>query len=558
MLKRLIISCFLCSSIIYLKADNDTDCFDGSLLFREDFGGNSIEDPLVCQTPLTSMSNRYKQNKDVSFGSMAAGKYTIVKSGYANGDTINSYSQWHIQDDHTYPNDYNRGYFLEIDGMGGEDTFYELTMDGLCTDIELTFSAWITNVHIYGHEQWLLNQGRTIVDPNLTFVIYDAQSGIEIARYDTGEIQPDAELPNINDWIKSNTWNRYALKFSLPNGSHSARMKIINHATNGVGNDFAIDDIEVRLCGTKPEITIPDKICINKNLQLKAHYPSAPEGTIYRWLYSPTGEIKKESDWRVLTDTNDPFYTIQKFSESDNGFYRVAVADANNIDREYCRNVSDPLYLQNEDCPCTNVADTITLIGCDSIPYQEKIYRTNGFFKLDSLRLPTGCDSLSFLNIRLYHSVSQTIQASICDDEEYDFNGEQISKKGTYSQLFQTSNLCDSVIVLLLDVHECNKSEEQPPTIPCGDGTGKVYPESYFTPNNDSVHDLWEIHNINCYQHEVYIFDRYGKKLCEWHNNFDGWDGTYRGIPQPSTDYWYYIKLTPHEEILTGHFTLIR
>ncbi len=548
MLKRLIISCFLCSSIIYLKADNDIDCFDGSLLFREDFGGNSPNDLPVSVNPSPGMNSSYRQITSPNIG-FSSNRYMLTKNGGKNG------GQWYWQDDHTYPNDYERGYLLLIDGNGGEHQFFEVVMDGLCSEVPMYFSAWVVNVHTVDHERvW----GPGIIRPNLTFAIYDGETGSLIDSYDTGPIYPDASLPLPSDYKKSSQWNQYGIKFSLPEGIHSARMKIVNHASSGVGNDFAMDDIEVRLCGIKPEIIVPNKICINKNLQLKAHYPSAPEGTIYRWLYSPTGEIKKESDWQVLTDTNDPFYTIHKFSEANNGFYRVAVANAYNIDREYCRDISDPIYLQGEDCPCTDVADTITLIGCDSIPYQEKIYRTNGIFKLDSLRLPTGCDSLSFLNIKLYHSVSQTIQASICDGEEYDFNGEQISKKGTYSQLFQTSNLCDSVIVLLLDVHECNKSEEQSPIIPCGDGTGKVYPESYFTPNNDGVHDLWEIHNINCYQHEVYIFDRYGKKLCEWHNNFDGWDGTYRGIPQPSTDYWYYIKLTPHEEILTGHFTLIR
>ena len=37
-----------------------------------------------------------------------------------------------------------------------------------------------------------------------------------------------------------------------------------------------------------------------------------------------------------------------------------------------------------------------------------------------------------------------------------------------------------------------------------------------------------------------------------------GWDGTYRGKPQPSTDYWFIIKIDMTDKKVTGHFTLKR
>ena len=129
----------------------ETLCMDGTLLFREDFGGNDVNDPRVQVPPegekstVSGMSTAYTQLKSDAFRSMGSGKYLVTKSGYCNGDTSatnapqNRFSQWHIQDDHTYPNDYTRGYFLEIDGRGDNAAFYTKTIDGLCARSRLTF-----------------------------------------------------------------------------------------------------------------------------------------------------------------------------------------------------------------------------------------------------------------------------------------------------------------------------------------------------------------------------------------------------------------------------------
>jgi gliding motility-associated-like protein len=57
---------------------------------------------------------------------------------------------------------------------------------------------------------------------------------------------------------------------------------------------------------------------------------------------------------------------------------------------------------------------------------------------------------------------------------------------------------------------------------------------------------------------EIEIYDRYGKLLIRYHGSDLGWDGTYRGIPQPSTDYWYIINIGELDKRAVGHFTLKR
>ncbi len=83
---------------------------------------------------------------------------------------------------------------------------------------------------------------------------------------------------------------------------------------------------------------------------------------------------------------------------------------------------------------------------------------------------------------------------------------------------------------------------------------------NYFTPNNDGVNDFWTLRGINLRDslvESVVIFDRHGKILHWLDFNTFGWDGTYRGRPLPSSDYWF--KATFQDgSIYRGHFTLKR
>ncbi|MEP2937278.1 MAG: T9SS type B sorting domain-containing protein [Gilvibacter sp.] len=81
---------------------------------------------------------------------------------------------------------------------------------------------------------------------------------------------------------------------------------------------------------------------------------------------------------------------------------------------------------------------------------------------------------------------------------------------------------------------------------------------NYFTPNGDGYHDLWHLVNPRQFQDATtYIYDRYGKMIKVLRFFDAGWDGTYRGNPLPSSDYWYRIELTDGR-VARGHFSLIR
>lgn len=82
----------------------------------------------------------------------------------------------------------------------------------------------------------------------------------------------------------------------------------------------------------------------------------------------------------------------------------------------------------------------------------------------------------------------------------------------------------------------------------------------FFSPNADGINDMWVVQNLQMYpEATIQIFDRYGKCLLESLGcDFEGWDGTYRGVSQPSSDYWFVINLNFENKKYINHFTLKR
>lgn len=85
-----------------------------------------------------------------------------------------------------------------------------------------------------------------------------------------------------------------------------------------------------------------------------------------------------------------------------------------------------------------------------------------------------------------------------------------------------------------------------------------VFP-AYFTPNNDTFHDVWEVTGIENYpQAQVTIFDRYGKLIAQLTASKMSWDGTFNKVALPASDYWYALKIDDTQPVLRGHFSLKR
>jgi len=76
-----------------------------------------------------------------------------------------------------------------------------------------------------------------------------------------------------------------------------------------------------------------------------------------------------------------------------------------------------------------------------------------------TLTAENGCDSIVTLFLSLIPPVKTDLNASICEGESYDFQGEELSESGVYSIVLTASNGCDSIVTLFLSVVPPAKTE---------------------------------------------------------------------------------------------------
>jgi len=305
------------------------DCSNGgTLLFKEDFGGNLTTDPPIRQTPLpgdVSQMNHCLTN----FGS---GCYTIVKNAR------DAYSSFHNLGDHTNPGNTNRGYLMVIDPANGDinKILYQTDIDGLCSGVTLSFSAWVMSL------------SPSATTPKIMMQIVNKDDGSEI--YATKTIT----IPN------ENRWRQEKFNFVMPDNITGITFKIINKENSTAGNDLGLDDIEIRLC-TPTVSTSPATGLIVKregeSLTLSGVY--VDDGTFgdnlsYYWEYNETESAKYSPYWEIVTGTEGEvyegvvasFYNTESLELSQTGFYRLVVGNTSTIENISCRAISDVIQLK--------------------------------------------------------------------------------------------------------------------------------------------------------------------------------------------------------------------
>ena len=83
-----------------------------------------------------------------------------------------------------------------------------------------------------------------------------------------------------------------------------------------------------------------------------------------------------------------------------------------------------------------------------------------------------------------------------------------------------------------------------------------------FSPNGDGVNEEFRALNKNLTKYNLQIYNRWGVKLFETSDPFEGWDGIYEGIKQPMEVYtWqcnYLFAGAPKSKTAKGNVTLVR
>lgn len=430
-----------CDSIVILNLlVKPSDCSNGTLFFKEDFGGNNITDDDIKATGIPQVSG-YTY---IGPGQTATSNrtYFIRKIGYGNGD-------WHRLDDHTYFNDYTRGYLLQVDASYTAGTFYKVTVNDVCPGTKLYFSAWAVNSMVLWRQNNL-----SATSPNISFVIKDAATNSVLLKYDTGNIPNDSTWYPADysyaGWLRTRpfaaNWMKYGTAFTVPSNVDSLIFTLENNTTAYTGADFALDDIEIHIC--VPPVNIQgDTICAGEPLTLTGNFVndgSFVEPLDYKWQKSTTGEPLDTASWIDVASTAD--LNIPSVALTDQAYYRLLVASMGNTNKVSCRAASNSVYLKVNVPVDTLLHDSIC--KGDSYIFNSKQLTIQGIYK-DTLTSSFGCDSIVTLNLSYYKIDTLSVYAhpfGLCEGDYTVFYGDTLRTQGVYYH----THSCDTVYKLQL------------------------------------------------------------------------------------------------------------
>ncbi|MBO7134604.1 MAG: HYR domain-containing protein [Bacteroidales bacterium] len=353
------------------------DCYStGTVIFREDFGGNSESDPVLNSESLGTFSvggTTYNiMDYEISqYGTPCSigseGRYARPKFGSP------CWKLFVPLDDHTHPGNVDKGYFLQVDALDREAYFYRQKIHvPNCNGVKLIFSFWMANINGSGNS--------STYKPNLTFELHSSPNFTDanrIAYHHSGEIPRPRKFPYSNCVWDVNDWTQVVLVYEMPAEMEDVYFGIKNNQPHGQGNDFALDDIEVRVC--MPEVTIgivgedeifsSVNICTGSQVTLGADLVDEHDvfngSPVYGWQRSDdninweTIEFDGgESSDGLISTNNESRYGGNEITITEpnptpgnpappHHYYRLIVAgNEANIESEFCRSISNTFTME--------------------------------------------------------------------------------------------------------------------------------------------------------------------------------------------------------------------
>ena len=133
--------------------------------------------------------------------------------------------------DHTMENE--TGYLYLVNVGHNVSQLFNKTANNLCAGLRYEFSAYLANVRKKNND-----------NATKTKVLFQVQDAMGQQQPFEQLITADIPEPEHN----TTDWKKYGLSFVALN--RSIVLLMISNATSGLGNDLAIDDIELRVCST--------------------------------------------------------------------------------------------------------------------------------------------------------------------------------------------------------------------------------------------------------------------------------------------------------------------
>ena len=389
------------------------------------------------------------------------------------------------------------GAFMLVNASFQPGDFYVGTVTGLCPNTTYEFSAWIMNV--------LLSASG--IKPDITFSI-ETPSGTILNQYNTGGINVTAQP----------LWEQYGFFFTTTAGNPDVVLRMTNNAPGGIGNDLALDDITFRPCGPVLSSVIQGNIndtidvCIDEQANYFFSATISPGFVlpVFQWQVSnDSGTI-----WTDIAGANSLTYLRQP-SLAGNFWYRLTVAESGNASITACRIASNILIVNAHPKPIVNAGPDKVIIAGRPATLGGTVLGENPTFNWSP---PDFLSDVTVLNP--VTTADQDILYTLSAESQFGCTNE------------------DQVMIKVV---------------------AGIFVPTAFTPNNDGKNDSWKIPFLDPdLGATVNVYNRYGQLVYHAAGVAVDWNGTLKGIPQPTGTYVYYIHFTDGTPDMKGTLNLIR
>ncbi len=224
------------------------------------------------------------------------------------------------------------GYFMYLIASNVPGFVYQTDVPAdLCANKTYEFACWLNKLYRSPNNK-----------PSLTFQVLEMDDRI-IATFDAGDISQGDEP----------IWKQYGFLFTTPPGVTRVKIKIMNN-TPGRGNEFGLDDITFRPCGTTINTAIngvanqTEKIaCDNAPDIININATVAGSTTLhYQW------QKKNGTAWDDLGGEINPQININPVTLPLGVHqYRVMVAGSSEFSLATCRTASNPITIRANASP---------------------------------------------------------------------------------------------------------------------------------------------------------------------------------------------------------------
>ncbi|MBP5994437.1 MAG: gliding motility-associated C-terminal domain-containing protein [Crocinitomicaceae bacterium] len=161
------------------------------------------------------------------------------------------------------------------------------------------------------------------------------------------------------------------------------------------------------------------------------------------------------------------------------------------------------------------------------------------------------CDSTHIANLSFFTALSFNENITLCEFDSVLVFNQWIFTAQTLTQVEQTTNGCDYVHTVNVQLEECVIE----PSV--------IYIPNVFTPNGDLVNDTFEIIIQNGKVERGWIFNRWGNVICTFSPTQLKWDGKdeHSGLPVLDGVYTYILYFNPGDtvkELYQGFVTVLK